>query len=83
MGKVLHCATLPLALTADTICCAACISLCFLSSYGKLALPRVADLHTPQEHVLQGSSDHFLGSGGHGGTLYTILKFMLPPSTLQ
>lgn len=77
------CHTAPCTHTADMVCCSACISLCFLSCYGKPALPRIADLHTPQECVVQGSADCFLGSGGHGGTLYAILKVMLPPPTLK
>lgn len=77
------CHTAPCTHAADRVCCAACISLCFLSSYRKPALPRIADLHTPQERVLRGSADAFLGSGGHGGTLCAGVKFILPPPALK
>lgn len=77
------CHTAPCTHTADRACCAACIPLCFLSSYRKPALPRIADLHTPQERVLQGSADAFLDTGGHGGTLYAVVKLILPPPALK
>lgn len=77
------CHTAPCTHSAAMVCCAACISLCFLSSYRNPALPRIADLHTPQERVLQGSADGFLGSGGHGGTLYAVVEFILSPPALK